>query len=228
MSTLRRQCPRRRVDRVVGVGDDVPHVVDADHREGHHRIAELEGEAGEPDPLAPDQRVVITPPPGHLATAAGEYEHGLAGAQQPPRVLARTVDGPEAGEQVAPERHPEVLALAERADEHTGLVVDPEDHERDVEHAERRVVADEQVTAVRRQVRVAVHPRVGQGAPRRQQRLRGGELGGPGGGEGLGIGHGIRVCRPGACVVSCSASASATWSTGRCSSCRRCCRSWPG
>lgn len=45
-----------------------------------------------------------------------------------------------------------VLVLAERAETHTGSFVDVHGEERDVEHSGRRVVADEEVSPIARQV----------------------------------------------------------------------------
>ncbi len=161
--------PERRASQLVAVDEDVVTLLGPDRGERHDRIAVRDRQCGKAGAPLPDQVVLLALVLEDLAGAARKDEDRLAGAHQRLAVLARAVDGTEAGEQIAPQRHLEMRVIAERAHDHAAEVVQPEQHERHVEHAHQRVIADEQKRPIGRHLVDVVEERRREQAPRLEE-----------------------------------------------------------
>jgi hypothetical protein len=164
--------PERAAAHLVRVDRDVVALLRPDRGKRDDRVAVRDRHRREADAVLPDQVVALALVLEDLAAAAGEDEHRLAGAHQRLAALARAVHGAEAHQQVAPQRHLEVQVVAERTHHDTAALVQPEHHQRHVEHAHQRVVADQQERPVRRYVLDALEDRRGQQAPRLEEHAR--------------------------------------------------------
>jgi hypothetical protein len=104
-----------------------------------------------------------------LPPAAREHEHRLPLAHQGPDVVTRAADHPARGQEVAPQRYRVVRVLAESPNGKAAALPDLGHHERQVEEAVDRVVADDQ-RAVGGHVLEAVELRLRDAAERLEQR----------------------------------------------------------
>jgi hypothetical protein len=99
--------------------------------------------------------------PRDLAPAAREDEHRFPGREQSAGVLTSSVNGPEMGKKISPDGDPKMLTLAERTHEDSGASMDVEHEKGDIEQAERRVIADQDIPPVGGQVLVTVESGIG-------------------------------------------------------------------
>jgi hypothetical protein len=112
----------------------------------------LDREPREADALLPDELVALALALHHLASAAGEDQHGLAPREQRGAVLASAAHGAEPPQHVAPDRHGEMVVVAEPANQAARLVQDREPQHRDVDEPVDGVIAGDQHRSLAREV----------------------------------------------------------------------------
>jgi hypothetical protein len=94
----------------------VEHLLGSDGRERDDRIAELDRQPREPQPLLPHQLVALASAFEDLSSSTREHQDILPVAHQSADVLARAAHHPAHGQQIAPHRDGMVRVLTERAD----------------------------------------------------------------------------------------------------------------
>lgn len=136
---------------MIGVTDEVEHVVSTDgcQRDDGRLIAD--GRADESVTVAPEQAVTELTRLDRFAEPTWEHEDELAARQQPVGVLRRAVDGADRSRKPPNERHLPQDVLSKRPDGSVELVPHRGHGEKDVQ-AQRRVVRDEKRGAGRNAV----------------------------------------------------------------------------